>query len=259
MPLPAPSGRGRSADPSPSYHHPDPMTASSTLWRAVLKWPRLQRLEVLDVPELEARAVQVPKAGSGTIRMQVLRQLREQAGPDLPKETLWRYVRFVPAGDLPGLQPPRFSFGFVRDPYARLVSCYRHKILRPRGEGKRLSPLFAVYGRAFSLHMDFPQFVRAVAAVPDERAEKHFRSQTRFLYRAGRPLVDFVGRLERFDEDWAEVCRHTRLQPVARTYNVTGADHLRLEEWYDPALLALVERRYAEDFALLGYPMQEHP
>ncbi|HSQ36299.1 MAG TPA: sulfotransferase family 2 domain-containing protein [Acidimicrobiia bacterium] len=235
------------------------MTASSTFWRAVLKWPSLQRLEVLDLPDLEARVVQVPKTGSGTIRMQVLRQLREQRGHDLPKEALWQYVRFVPAEDLPGLAPPRFSFGFARDPYARLVSCYRHKILAERRRGKRLSPLFAVYGRAFSLQMDFPEFVRAVAAVPDERAEKHFRSQTRFLFRDGRPLVDFVGHLERFDEDWAEVCRHTRLQPVARAYNVTGADRPPLEEWYDPELLTLVERRYAEDFALLGYPMRRLP
>jgi hypothetical protein len=235
------------------------MTASSTFWRAVLKWPSLQRLEVLDLPDLEARVVQVPKTGSGTIRMQVLRQLREQRGHDLPKEALWQYVRFVPAEDLPGLAPPRFSFGFARDPYARLVSCYRHKILAERRRGKRLSPLFAVYGRAFSLQMDFPEFVRAVSAVPDERAEKHFRSQTRFLFRDGRPLVDFVGHLERFDEDWAEVCRHTRLLPVARAYNVTGADRPPLEEWYDSELLALVEQRYAEDFALLGYPMGRLP
>ena len=234
------------------------MTASSTFWRAILKWPSLQRLEVLDVPELEARAVQVPKTGSGTIRMQVLRQLREEKGPDLPKEALWRYVRFVPAEDLPGLAPPRFSFGFVRDPYHRLVSCYRHKIERPRQQGKRVSPIFWVYGRAFSLQMDFPDFVRAVAAVPDERAEKHFRSQTRFLFRDGRPLVDFVGRLESFEQDWARVCAHTRLQPVARAYNVTGAP-VRLEEWYDAELLGVLNRRYAADFALLGYPVRERP
>jgi hypothetical protein len=236
------------------------VTARSTFWRAVLKWPRLQRLEVLDVPELEARAVQVPKIASGTMRMQVLRQLRQETGRELPKDALWRYIRFVRAEDLPGLQPTRFSFGFVRDPYGRLVSCYRHKILGPRRRGQRISPLFTVYGRAFSLQMGFPEFVRSVVAIPDERAEKHFRSQTRFLYREGKPVVDFVGRLERFDEDWAEVCSHTRLQPVARAYNVTGAaDRLRLEEWYSPELAALVEERYAQDFALLGYPKLRLP
>jgi len=232
------------------------MTVSSTFWRAALKWPRLQRLEVLEVPDLGVRAVQVPKAGSGTIRMTVLRGLREQAGADLPKEALWRYVRFVAPGKLSTLQPERFTFGFVRDPYTRLVSCYRHKIERPRRQGKKVSPIFWVYGRAFSLQMDFPAFVRAVAAVPDRRAEKHIRSQTAFLFRDGKPLVDFVGRLEHFEEDWAEVCRHSRLQPVARAYNVTGAP-VRLEDWYDGDLLRLVNERYAADFALLGYPVLE--
>ena len=124
----------------PSYHPPDPMTATSTFWRAVLKWPRWQRLEVLEVPALGVRAVQVPKAGSGTIRMTVLRGLRDRAGTDLPKEALWRYVRFVAPEDLAGRQPPCFTFGFGRDPYARLVSCYRHKIERPRQQGKKAVP-----------------------------------------------------------------------------------------------------------------------
>ncbi|MFH1330729.1 MAG: sulfotransferase family 2 domain-containing protein [Actinomycetota bacterium] len=232
------------------------MTVSSTFWRAALKWPRLQRLEVLEVPELEVRAVQVPKAGSGTIRMTVLRGLRERAGAELPKKTLWRHMRFVRPKDLPALQPARFSFGFVRDPYARLVSCYRHKIERPRRQGKRISPLFWVYGRAFSLQMDFPAFVRAVAAVPDKRAEKHFRSQTSFLYSDGQPLVDFVGRLETFQADWEEVCRHTRLPPAIKAYNVTGAP-VRLADWYDTDLLGLVKTRYAADFALLDYPVHD--
>jgi hypothetical protein len=190
--------------------------------------------------------------------MTVLRELRAQAGTDLPKDALWRFVRFVAPEEFPALQPARFTFGFGRDPYARLVSCYRHKIERPHRQGKRVSPIFWVYGRDFSLEMGFPAFVRAVAEVPDERAEKHFRSQTSFLFRDGKPLVDLVGRLERFEEDWAEVCRHTRLQPVARAYNVTGAP-VRLGDWYDAELLGLVNTRYAADFALLGYPQRDRP
>ena len=71
-------------------------------------------------------------------------------------------------------------------------------------------------------------------------------------------MVDFVGRLERFEDDWAEVCHRTRLQPVAKAYNVTGAP-VRLEDWYDPELLRLVNERYAADFALLGYPVRDRP
>ena len=89
------------------------MHIRSTLWRAALKWPRLQRLEVLDLPELDARIVQVPKAGSGTIRMHVLRRLRELSGSELPKTALWRHMRFVRPERLSHLDPPRFTFGFV--------------------------------------------------------------------------------------------------------------------------------------------------
>lgn len=233
------------------------MRIRSTLWRAALKWPRLQRLEVLDLPELDARIVQVPKAGSGTIRMHVLRRLRELSGSELPKTVLWRHMRFVRPERLSHLAPPRFTFGFVRCPYLRLISCYRHKIERLREQGRRMSPLFAAYGRSFSLDMDFAAFVRAVATIPDARAEKHFRSQVCFLYGGGEQLVDFVGHLERFDEDWTEVCRHTALGPVARAYNVTG--EAELAAWYDPELLGLVNGRYQDDFATLGYRIIERP
>lgn len=229
------------------------MKPRALFYRALLKLPRIQRLEVIEVADLGARIVQVPKAGSGTIRMQVINHLRQASGEDLPKQALWDLVRFVRPEDLPGLQPPRFSFGFVRDPYARLVSCYRHKILRLRDQGRRISPIFAVYGRTFSPATEFPDFIRAVAAIPDARAEKHFRSQTRFLYRNGEPIVDFVGRLERFDADWAEVCRHTGFAPVDRAYNVTDREGGAADDWYDPELISLVNRRYAADFDLLGY------
>jgi len=231
------------------------MHLPSSIWRAALKWPRLQRIEVLDLPEFGARIVQIPKAGSGTIRMHVLRCLRGLYGDDLPKSHLWRRVRFVKPKTLPHLDPHHFTFGFVRSPYTRLVSCYRHKIERLRRQGRRMSPLFAVYGGRFSLGMDFPAFVRAVASVPDPRAEKHFRSQVSFLYDGGRLLVDFVGHLERFDEDWAEICRQTRLGPVARAYNVTGdAD---ITHWYDTELLALVNERYRDDFTAFDYEVVE--
>jgi hypothetical protein len=230
------------------------MHLPSTLWRAALKWPRLQRLEVLDVPEVEARIVQMPKVGSGTIRMQVIHQLREHHGGEFPRERLWEYVRFVPGARFRDLQPPRFSFAFVRDPYARLVSCYRHKIVRPREAGRRISPVFAVYGRRFSLDMGFPEFVAAVASIPDGRAEKHFRSQTHSLYLDGEPVVDFVGRLERFERDWGTVCERSLLAPAARAYNVTG--DVDLGDWYDERLLRVATERYRADLDLLGYPVR---
>lgn len=230
------------------------MTATSTFWRLAGKVPRVQRVELLDVPELDVRYVNVPKTGTGTVRMQVYRQLCDAAGRDLPRSILWERTRWVRIGRLGDLEP-RFTFAFCRDPYARLASVYRHKIVKPRSEGRRVSPLFVLYGRRFRLDMTFPDFVRAVAAVPDDRAEKHFRSQTRSLHHEGVLVVDYLGRVERFAETWAEVVTRSRLEPLRRGYNRTAEDTpFELGDWYDTELLSIVNERYREDFELLGYP-----
>ena len=216
----------------------------------------MQRLEVIDIPELGMRWVTVPKAGSGTIRMAILSGLRAAADRDIPRDEIRRRIRYLTPHGL-GAMEPSFSFAFVRDPYARLVSCYRDKIVAEREAGRRISPIFAVYGRRFSLSMDFAAFVRAVAATPDERAEKHFRSQVRFVRPGGRDLVSYVGRLERFEDDWAEVARRTQLPAAARAYNrSTASDEV---ECFDAELLQLVNRRYRLDFEAFGYPMRTTP
>jgi len=229
------------------------MTARSTLWRAALKWPRLQRLELLDVPALGIRYVNVPKTGTGTTRMQVYRQLCDLAGETLPKSVLWEHTRWVKPADMPGLER-MFTFTFARNPYERLASLYRHKIAAPRNRGRRLSRLFAVYGRKFSLGMSFAEFVAAVASVPDHKAEKHFRSQTAFVFWEGNPLTDFLGRVEDFDAGWEYVCDHSKMEPIRRGYNRTSEQApFDLTAWYDEALLALVNQRYSADLELLGY------
>lgn len=229
------------------------MTLTSTFWRAAHKWPRIQRIELLEVPELGIRYVNVPKTGTGTTRMAVHRQLSERAGERLPKSALWRHTRWVRKRDMPTLEP-RFTFAFARNPYSRLASLYRHKIAGARAGGRRFSPLFFVYGRRFSLDMTFAEFVGAVCDVPDDNAEKHFRSQATFLFLDEEPLTDFLGRVEEFEVGWAIVCQNSGMEPLRREYNRTDQEgEFDLAEWYDDELLALVNRRYAEDFEKLGY------
>jgi hypothetical protein len=229
------------------------VTLSSTFWRTAHKWPRLQRVELLEVPELGIRYVNIPKTGTGTTRMAVYHRLCDLAGERLDKSVLWQHTRWVRKRDMASLDP-RFTFAFARDPYARLASVYRHKIVRARDAGRRISPLFFVHGRRFSLDMSFPEFVRAVSAVPDHKAEKHFRSQSSFLFLDGEPLTDFLGRVERFERDWAVIVQKTGMEPLRRGYNRTDAEgEFTLDDWYDEALIALVNERYAEDFERLGY------
>ncbi len=52
--------------------------------------------------------------------------------------------------------------------------------------------------------MTFPEFVRAVAQIPNEEANPHFRSQHVAVANDGF-IPDFVGRFERLGEDFALV------------------------------------------------------
>jgi hypothetical protein len=55
--------------------------------------------------------------------------------------------------------------------------------------------------------MPFSDFVKAVASIPDEQADFHFRSQHTFVTDGhGRVGVDFVGRFERWPRT-SELCR----------------------------------------------------
>jgi hypothetical protein len=230
------------------------VTLSSAFWRVAHKWPRIQRIELLEVPDLGIRYINIPKTGTGSTRMAVYHRLCDLAGEQLDKSVLWEHTRWVRKEDVPGLEPS-FTFAFARNPYARLASVYRHKILRARQAGKRVSPLFFVYPRRFSLDMSFADFVRAVSAIPDRRAEKHFRSQSASLFLDGEPLTDFLGRVEHFERDWAVVVDGTGMEPLRRGYNRTDAEgSFDMAEWYDADLVALVNDRYAEDFERLGYP-----
>jgi hypothetical protein len=117
--------------------------------------------------------IEVPKVATSSIKI----TLASLLGIDLePVGGNPHKVRFpAPASRQSGptLYPGLFSFAFVRNPWDRLVSCYRDKIL---GEVPEFTSFHPARGVAYCLArfdvfragMSFDEFVKAVAAVPDE-------------------------------------------------------------------------------------------
>lgn len=116
--------------------------------------------------------------------------------------------------------PGLFSFAFVRNPWDRLVSCYRDKI---QGEARDFTAFAPERGVAYCVArfeslqagMSFERFVDAIAEIPDTEADAHFRSQHTFVTnRAGDIAIDFVGRFESLARDFDAVCDlHPRWSP----------------------------------------------
>lgn len=160
--------------------------------------------------------------------------------------------------DQPRYFPGLYAFAFVRNPWSRLVSCYRDKILL-QAKGYTRSTLrpgiancLAAYEQMYPA-MPFAEFIRVVADIPDEAADPHFRSQLTFLADDGPLKIDYVGRFENLANDLRQIQRDTGMPqfnlPVSQATG-TGNQHA---EYYDDRTAELVAIRYAEDINQWNY------
>src|SRR5215468_5087192 len=153
--------------------------------------------------------VEIPKVAFTSIKTalaEILGISLRSTGGD-PHRLGWPTAEISSSHSAP-LFPGLFAFAFVRNPWDRLVSCYRDKI---RGEVDGYTYFTIRPGvanclarfDAFVPGMSFSDFVAAVSSIPDEEADAHFRSQHTFLANdEGKISVDFLGRFERLADDF---------------------------------------------------------
>ncbi len=143
-----------------------------------------------------------------------------------------------------------FVFSFVRNPFTRLLSCYKEKIEAPSFAKKRLC-------EKLGLDRDYPlsllEFLRAIQTIPDEQDDNHWRPQYRNLL-IGLVPVNFVGYIEHFEPHFAEVSKRLNLAgPIQeRRPHKTNASK-SLHEVFTPEAIDLVLAKYRPDFELFGY------
>lgn len=152
-----------------------------------------------------------------------------------------------------------FKFSTVRNPWARLVSCYVNKF-DPQNkkikQGLVLGP-FKRFGKAFWPDMTFSDFVDAVCHIPDWEADRHFRSQYYQLSeRGGRIDLTFIAKIENLASDLEIIQGHTGLPKIELPrYKQSSKKHYTT--YYDKALQLKIAERYATDIDLFGYTFGE--
>ena len=137
-----------------------------------------------------------------------------------------------------------YSFAFVRNPYDKVVSHFHYRVRTGRIEGTGES--------------DFANWVeRAYGPDPDlsiRIPEKMFLPQMEWLAgEDGHRAVDFIGRFETLDADFATVA--DRLGFRGRTLpvlNVT-ANRRPTRDYFDRRSAAIVTTHFARDFENFGY------
>ncbi len=160
--------------------------------------------------------------------------------------------------------PDYKRFAIVRNPWARILSCYRDKVYWQRlesGEIIRRQKIFAGFARynrllrreLFHPNMTFDEFVRIVARIPDVFSDRHFRSQHKeFCQSNGTPFVEHLIRMEAYQE---------QMQSFLSSVGADGFDikhehktrKSKRSEQFDDELAGIVARRYRRDIELLHY------
>jgi len=195
----------------------------------------------------------VPKAACSSIKMLIAQWDEIDWDGDIHQAPF----ATIRASQLDQLQGYR-SFMIVRNPWSRILSAYRDKIVGGQERHGEIHDGLLRYNRilgrrVFWSGMQFSDFVRAVRGIPDFMADEHFRSQHRMASAPGSGLVvDEWIRLENLSSALdvflpKHLPRPLDLPMANRT---SGPDY---HEMYTDELVMDVEERYRRDVELFGY------
>lgn len=135
-----------------------------------------------------------------------------------------------------------FKFGFVRNPWDRMVSCYFNKVA-----SKSYPPFRKCFG------MTFTEFVKHLEKRDLESGDCHIRLQCRFF--PALEQMDFIGRIENFTEDFQYLMTILGLNTAdIPRKNSTSHDHY--STYYTEETRDIIERLYQEDIETFGYTFE---
>jgi len=172
-------------------------------------------------------------------------------GMDVPPNTHCPVAGFL-AADAEAYRAA-YSFGFVRNPWDRMVSAFHYLKEKPISDDDKRW--------ATANLSDFETFQAFMAGLQNRNFRnrvliwRHFKPQWHFLADwSGKDAVSFIGRYENLEADIAEIGEAIGVEPALTRENVTQKAHY--STYYTPESRALVERMYREDLQRYGYTFE---
>lgn len=203
---------------------------SHTWWRRLHRNYKVRRYrpKMWVLPSLDLGYIKVTKVASTSIELALATWLHraehgdDAATPDREAVKAYsaRYSHHFNPADLLSGQRPGYIFAFVRNPLERLHSSYVNKIVdvRDRGEAHNI-----FWNHGITLDMSFDEFVNRVAAIPDDRIDRHLRSQTSCLYAGKTCLADQVDKIESLEQAWRDISNRFGLPDIPHQNRSTRA------------------------------------
>ena len=222
--------------------------------RKNLKIPR-EKPQVWLLEKERLGYIQIPKNASRSIRLCLVEHLANNRIPEdatIDKRCITaiehQHSIHIPVSSIrQELGGKFFLFGFVRNPLTRIFSCYQNKVVAIRKSGKKN----ILANHRIDIDMDFTSFVDVIVKIPDRNIDRHLRSQSWFLSDQDGLLLDFTGKLENLDEDWAYISTKFRL-PKLPHRNKSNATE-KISAACSKASIEKLIDRYSVDIELFGY------
>jgi len=145
-----------------------------------------------------------------------------------------------------------FKFTFSRDPYERSLSCYLEKILNKGSGYDQIEPFLTDVERFGSV--TYERYLNIISNFSSYYMNSHFRPQ--FYQTFGDEVsMDFVGRFERFDEDFLHVLNEVGINSKYKeNYMIHRVKTSEKASLYRSAVVdKLVQLIYMKDFEKFGY------
>lgn len=213
--------------------------------------------------------VVVPKAASTRIRKTLATvegRLSRSLRSDPPKYRGPYGPRNISIGSFFELatSPNTLRFSFVRNPYARAVSCWANKFSeKPLVRGDTLINAYlalrceidATLPAGDDRTLSFAEFVLFVSSIATARINSHFQVQNDIVRVPGMNL-DLIGRVESFDFDFSRVLDHLGARDEIRrdaTLTINKSCHKKWSNYYTPELADRIYRAYEQDFDCFHY------
>ena len=222
------------------------------------------------LPKHKLIYVAVPKVASTLIKsilarvegrfsrtMKLSHRARYRGPYGLRNMTIGSFVRLATG-------PDTLRFSFVRNPYARVVSCWAQKFAdKPLVRGNSFIDAYLAIRHEIDARLpagagrtlSFAEFAVFAAATAKARHDIHMQTQDEILSMPGIEL-DLIGKVETFDADFVRILDHLDASDEIRreaTIVINGSRHDAWTTYYTPELADRIYRAYECDFDRFRY------
>ena len=165
---------------------------------------------------------------------------------EFPKgRSIHYHTRNLSQKKIPRSKRSYFSFTYVRNPYDRLISCYKDKFVKQRESFLYTHYLFGY----LSVDDSFEDFVRKVSRLPDFLCDRHFKSQCGIVFSRGS-RIDHIGKVEDLPEDYRKIRER---YGFAELKKLNKSRRVGDEELLTENVKEMIHNRYRKDFETFGY------